>query len=127
MIFILLIPFESQVMSRVSPIRQISPPLGDVIVKNFLLQNSGEAIGVWDSSKITILQNRIINCGWIYFGVCTHCSILNNAMINNMYGLYGSSDNYFDIEYNQINGSISHGEILQFLNYSNIVGNVFAG
>ena len=109
------------------PLIQISGK-NSIIIKNLKFQNCTTAIGVTNSSKISIIQNTMTNCAGIYFGGgCSYCSILKNDMFNNTdYAIQMSRDAYpIDIKYNKISGSIR--DAVSYVSNSNIIGNIFVG
>lgn len=96
----------------------------NVSVKNFYFRNIGIAISVLNSSFITIAQNTVINCRWIYLHSCSHCLVEKNILTNNYHGLLVVDLHSMDIRYNLISGSAWHsvtGDIAD----SNIIGNTF--
>ena len=101
--------------------------LANITIQNFKFTNNPMPISAVNCTSVSIIGNTITNCNWIYLRYCKQCVIQENILNHNMYGLYGYDNERFDIKYNQICYNSWHGIILEFLNNSTIIGNVFSG
>jgi hypothetical protein len=106
----------------------------DIIVKNFTIYHCDVPLSVTYSTKITLTQNTMTDCGPVYIGLSSYCSLEKNSIkhindnmgdtIENGIATHGC--HHIDIKYNQIMDCGWDG-IWGDLSNSNIIGNTFIG